>query len=89
MKSLAAAASSRALGLSLQEPTQLDTYSQPLRDPRLDAVARNKNMPDTPVKEERKPWIVPSIAGALEPEDIANSYQLHQDSNPHSNNDHS
>ncbi len=35
----------------------------------------------------RKPWIIPAATDALEPQDIANSYQLHQDSNPHANND--
>ncbi len=35
----------------------------------------------------RKPWIVPAATDALEPQDIANSYQLHQDSNPHASND--
>ncbi|MEI9803381.1 MAG: hypothetical protein WDN48_01585 [Pseudolabrys sp.] len=29
----------------------------------------------------RKPWVVPAATDALEPQDIANSYQLHQDSN--------
>jgi uncharacterized Fe-S cluster protein YjdI len=42
----------------------------------------------TPAKETtRKPWIIPGATDALEPQDIANSYQLHQDSNPHANND--
>ncbi len=35
----------------------------------------------------RKPWVIPAATDALEPQDIANSYQLHQDSNPHANND--
>jgi hypothetical protein len=35
----------------------------------------------------RKPWIIPAATDALEPQDIANSYQLHQDSNPHAAND--
>lgn len=35
---------------------------------------------------ERKPWIVPAVTGALEPDDIANSYLTSQDSNPHSSN---
>ncbi len=34
-----------------------------------------------------KPWVVPAATDALEPQDIANSYQLHQDSNPHAAND--
>jgi hypothetical protein len=35
----------------------------------------------------RKLWIIPAATDALEPQDIANSYQLHQDSNPHASND--
>ena len=35
----------------------------------------------------RKPWIIPAATDALEPQDIANSYQLHQDANPHAVND--
>jgi hypothetical protein len=42
---------------------------------------------DTPENGTRKPWIIPAATDALEPQDIANSYQLHQDSNPHANND--
>jgi hypothetical protein len=38
-------------------------------------------------EQARKPWIIPAVTDALEPQDIANSYQLHQDSNPHANND--
>ncbi|HWD28527.1 MAG TPA: hypothetical protein VG387_15255 [Rhizomicrobium sp.] len=40
-----------------------------------------------PSEPSRKPWVVPAATDALEPQDIANSYQLHQDSNPHANND--
>lgn len=38
-------------------------------------------------EQARKPWIIPAVTDALEPQDIANSYQLHQDANPHANND--
>ena len=44
----------------------------------------NSNAPQT---KPRKPWIVPAKTDALEPTDVANSYQLHQDVNPHANND--
>ena len=44
----------------------------------------NTNAPQSP---QRKPWIVPAKTDALEPTDVANSYQLHQDANPHANND--
>jgi hypothetical protein len=44
-------------------------------------------MAENPSQEDRKPWIVPAAIGAIEPEDIANSYQLHQDLNPHAAND--
>jgi hypothetical protein len=40
-----------------------------------------------PANAPRKPWMIPGATDALEPQDIANSYQLHQDSNPHANND--
>jgi hypothetical protein len=46
-------------------------------------------MAEEPAKEDRKPWVVPAAVGAVEPEDIANSYQLHQDSNPHASNNSS
>jgi hypothetical protein len=48
-----------------------------------DAVANGDPVTGT----AHKPWIIPAATDALEPQDIANSYQLHQDSNPHASND--
>lgn len=45
-------------------------------------------MADATPQDHRKPWILPAISGALEPDDIANSYQTTPDSNPHAVNDH-
>jgi hypothetical protein len=44
-------------------------------------------MSDTPAEDQRKPWVVPAITGALEPDDVANSYQIGQDLNVSAAND--
>ncbi|MEI9994415.1 MAG: hypothetical protein WDM91_07460 [Rhizomicrobium sp.] len=36
---------------------------------------------------QRKPWLTPRVVHGTGLEDSANSYQLHQDSNPHASND--
>lgn len=44
-------------------------------------------MPDSKPEDDRKPWIIPALTGAIEPDDVANSYLTHQDINPHAAND--